>query len=192
MNIYPALYDRFMLHLERRILLKLRTELFAKIPNGSRLLEIGAGTGVNFQFHNVAKLSVATDLSFEMLSKATDKTEFTTLVQADAHKLPFSENAFDVAIATLVFCSIKNPIDALNELARVLTPNSPILLIEHVRPSGLLGFLFDVVNRPLVVIFSENICMNTETLIRYSQIRIENVSIYAKGILKVFECRTAS
>jgi SAM-dependent methyltransferase len=55
------------------------------------------------------------------------------LVEAPAESLPFGDDTFDTAVATLVLCTIPDPVAAIAELARVLKPGSRLLFIEHVR-----------------------------------------------------------
>jgi SAM-dependent methyltransferase len=55
------------------------------------------------------------------------------LVEAPAEALPFDDGTFDTAVATLVLCTIPDPLAAIAELARVLKPGGRLLFIEHVR-----------------------------------------------------------
>jgi len=55
------------------------------------------------------------------------------LVTAPAEAMPFPDDTFDTAVATLVLCTVPDPIAAIDELARVLKPSGRLLFIEHVR-----------------------------------------------------------
>lgn len=55
------------------------------------------------------------------------------LVEAPAEALPFDDATFDTAVATLVLCTVPDPVAAVAELARVLKPGGRLLFIEHVR-----------------------------------------------------------
>jgi ubiquinone/menaquinone biosynthesis C-methylase UbiE len=55
------------------------------------------------------------------------------LVEAPAESLPFADDTFDTAVATLVLCTIPDPVKAIAEMARVLKPGGRLLFIEHVR-----------------------------------------------------------
>src|SRR6202000_2016856 len=55
------------------------------------------------------------------------------LVAAPAEALPFPDDSFDTAVATLVLCTVPDPVAAIGELARVLKPGGKLLFIEHVR-----------------------------------------------------------
>ena len=139
-------YDQAFAPFERRFLSAWRKEALSYLPENAKILEIGAGTGLNFRFYPKCRHAVASEISFKMLEFAQKKTDFIELVQADAESLPFAENSFDAAFAALVFCSIPNPENAFGELRKVVKPNGKIILLEHVRPKGLLGFAFDFLN----------------------------------------------
>ena len=53
--------------------------------------------------------------------------------EAPAERLPFGDDEFDTAVATLVLCTVPDPEAAVAELARVLKPGGQLLFIEHVR-----------------------------------------------------------
>ena len=91
-------------------------------------------------------MAISTEYSVEMAKLAKIKSTTNNVVNADAQYLPFGENEFDAAFATLVFCSIPDPRLAFAELKRVLQPNGRIVLLEHVRPDGVLGPVFDGIN----------------------------------------------
>jgi SAM-dependent methyltransferase len=55
------------------------------------------------------------------------------VVEAGAEGLPFPDDRFDTAVATLVLCTVPDPSAALAELARVLRPGGRFLFLEHVR-----------------------------------------------------------
>lgn len=133
-------YDKAFAPFEHRFLANWRRETLSYLPKNSRILEIGAGTGANFRFYPNCRRAVASEISFKMLEFAKEKTVFIELVQTTAETLPFAENTFDAAFATLVFCSINKPENAFYELQRVIKPNGKIILLEHIRPKGLLGY----------------------------------------------------
>ncbi len=46
--------------------------------------------------------------------------------------MPFGNGSFDVAVTTLVLCTVPDPLAAVAELCRVVRPGGRLLLIEHV------------------------------------------------------------
>lgn len=143
---FASRYDRAFAPLERWGLSRSRQEALSLLPKDARILELGAGTGANFEFYPQSKIALSTEYSIEMAKRAKTKATTNFIVNADAQALPFGENEFDAAFATLVFCSIPNPSLAFAELKRVLVPGGKIVLLEHVRPSGILGPVFDGIN----------------------------------------------
>lgn len=182
-------YDRAFAPLEKRFLSRWREETLSHLPENARILEIGAGTGLNFRFYPECQTAVASEISFKMLEFAGEKNEFVNLVQADAESLPFAENSFDAAFATLVFCSIPNPENAFAELRRVVKPNGKIVLLEHIRPKGLLGYFFDFINIFTVVLFEDHFNRQTAQTAEKSGLKILEVREKAFGIVNLIVCK---
>jgi len=165
----PAVYDRFAQNydrcfapLERLGLAEWRRRALGLVRQDSEILELGCGTGANFQFYPPSRIAVSSELSFEMLEAAMAKKAGNHLVQADAQSLPFGDDRFDAVIATLVFCSIPDPSVAFSEARRVLRPAGQLVLLEHVRPPGALGYVFDALNKVSEPLFEDH--FNRETL----------------------------
>jgi len=96
----------------------------------SRVLEIGVGTGriaLPVSQHTGAYFGI--DLSVPMLSRLREKQDGhpVYIAQADATRLPFPDNCFDVAVAVHVFHLIPGWRTALTELQRVLRPGGILL-----------------------------------------------------------------
>lgn len=134
---------------ERRFFEPLRRELLEQAHG--RVLEIGAGTGLNFSLYppeQVAQVE-AIEPDSTMLSYARKRLPQArvplTLMQASAESLPFAAETFDCVVATLVFCSVSDPVRAFQEIRRVLKPGGTLLLLEHVRAqSRFVAFLQDL------------------------------------------------
>lgn len=184
-------YDKAFAPFEKRFLSKWRAETLSYLPENSKILEIGAGTGANFQFYPASKCAVASEISIKMLEFARDKTSKITLVQAAAEVLPFAANSFDAAFATLVFCSIPKPGNAFAELQRVVKPNGRIVLLEHVRPKGLPGFLFDFLNIFTVALIEDHFNRQTAKIAESAGLKILEVKSKAFGIINLIICENA-
>src|SRR5262245_46815868 len=128
-------YERVMDPLQRWGLVGLRAETIRQLPAG-RILEIGAGTGLNFVHYPPDARGVAGEFSREMLKIAStkDRPRGVELLQNRAEDLPFEDDSFDGAFATLVFCSVESPLKGFAELRRVVRPGGTVILLEHVRP----------------------------------------------------------
>jgi ubiquinone/menaquinone biosynthesis C-methylase UbiE len=182
-------YDSALAPFEKRFLSNWRRETLSRLPENARILEIGAGTGTNFQFYPPCSAgAVASEISLRMLEFARQKTNSIQLVAASAEALPFTENSFDAALATLVFCSVPKPDEAFAELRRVVKPNGKIVLLEHVRPAGLLGFVFDFLNLLTVALIEDHFNRQTAKLAEESGLKILEVKRKAFGIVNLIVC----
>jgi ubiquinone/menaquinone biosynthesis C-methylase UbiE len=185
-------YDTAMRPLERWFLSSLRERALAALPEASRILEVGAGTGLNFPYYpREVALGVASELSCEMIRIARDKrrTSGVHLVQASAELLPFADRSFDAAFATLVFCSVKSPEKAFAELRRVVRPGGTISLLEHVRPKGLLGRVFDALSVLTVALFDDHFNRRTEDEALRAGLGTVRTERRFFGIIQLIECR---
>ncbi len=97
-----------------------------------RILEIGAGTGLNFRFFKNASCVFAIEPDASMLKKAADRIQnCAALIQAGAELIPFPDNSFDTVVSTLTFCTIGDPSKAAREIRRVLKQNGRFYFAEH-------------------------------------------------------------
>jgi ubiquinone/menaquinone biosynthesis C-methylase UbiE len=55
------------------------------------------------------------------------------VTRAPAEALPLADASADVAVCTLVLCTVSDPDRALAEIRRVLRPGGALLFLEHVR-----------------------------------------------------------
>ena len=99
------------------------------------ILEIGVGTGLNLAYYGPAARVIGIEPDRDLLSTARARAERRgyLLQAADAQALPFADHSFDAVVSTLVFCTIPEPVVALEELRRVLRPGGRLLQLEHTR-----------------------------------------------------------
>jgi ubiquinone/menaquinone biosynthesis C-methylase UbiE len=113
-------------------------------------LEIGGGTGINLPLYpkapQISSLTLA-EPDFHMRKRAEARARALDLddvrfVDAPIEKLPFADASFDVVVATLLLCSVREPAEALASIRRLLRPGGTYLFLEHVaaeeNPSRLL------------------------------------------------------
>jgi SAM-dependent methyltransferase len=134
-------YDPFLALAERRGMAALRHRLLAAARG--RVLEIGAGTGLNLAHYGAAVDElVLTEPEAGMVRRLRRRVEdadpgdaapgATRVVPAPAESLPYPDGSFDVAVSTLVLCTVPDPVAAVGELRRVVRPGGQVLLVEHV------------------------------------------------------------
>jgi ubiquinone/menaquinone biosynthesis C-methylase UbiE len=103
------------------------------------VVEIGAGTGLNFPHYPAGLEVAATEPDPHMLKaarKAASRAKAkVTVLRAAAEALPLPSRSADVVVSTLVLCSVPDQAAALAEANRVLKPGGRLLLLEHVRAS---------------------------------------------------------
>ena len=114
-----------------------------------RVLEVGCGTGLNLPYYDWSKVESldATEPDSYMLRRAqaraaTSLGEAGAKVrfhEAPAEALPFADASFDTVVATLVFCTVADPVRAVSEVVRVLKAGGQLRLMEHVRAEGIKG-----------------------------------------------------
>ena len=110
------------------------------IPSGSRVLDVGCGTGVQLDFFSrFGMLPVGLELSIEGLQAARRRSRDVLLVNGDGFLLPFSDGIFRAAFS---FASVLNYSDQtamfamLRETLRVVAPGGWMLLITMSDYSG--------------------------------------------------------
>lgn len=135
-RLFALTYDRQMGRAERAGLAAHRERLLAGAAG--RVLEIGAGTGINLQYYGPAVESLTlTEPEPPMLRRLDRRVRehgpLARALRAPAEDLPFADDAFDVAVSTLVLCGVEDQRRALRELQRVLRPGGRLLFMEHVR-----------------------------------------------------------
>ncbi len=158
-------YDLMELPLEKIVFAGWRKRVFDAVE-GKSTLEVGVGTGKNFDFYPDNKQITAIDFSRGMLKKARDKAEKRRLkvhlAEMDVQDLQFNDQSFDTIVATFVFCSVPDPIKGLKEIRRVCKEDGKVILLEHVRPTAkLLGRVFDLLNSITVKSMGVNINRDT-------------------------------
>lgn len=113
------------------------------------------------------------------------------LVQSDAERLPFADASFDAAVATLLFCSVASPQAAFAELRRVVRPGGNIALLEHVRPNGLLGYVFDALSVLTVALFDDHFNRRTAEEALRAGFKVLRIERHALGIFNIIILRNS-
>lgn len=125
-------YDFFMDPIEKKFLNRLRKNLLSKAQG--KILEIGSGTGVNFELyedHDVVAIEPDERLRTESLKKIDNKK--IKVISGDAENLEFKDDEFDTVVVMLVLCTIPDPKRSLLEIRRVCKEGGKILVLEHVK-----------------------------------------------------------
>jgi len=131
-RVFALVYDRVLDASEQAGLRDLRRQTLAGATG--RTLELGAGTGLNHDLYpeEVTDL-VLTEPFAPMARRLRAKAPRASVLEAPAEQLPFPDHSFDTVVVTLVLCTVVDPVQALREVARVLSPGGRLLFLEHVR-----------------------------------------------------------
>jgi len=104
---------------------------------GTKVLEVGVGTGLALPRYDPAKRITGIDLSAEMLARARRRvaelklTNIDALLEMDAERTSFPGATFDIAVAMFVASVVPNPDRLFAELRRVVRPGGTLLFVNH-------------------------------------------------------------
>ncbi|MDQ0379755.1 class I SAM-dependent methyltransferase [Amycolatopsis thermophila] len=132
-RFFAWLFARIGARNEARGNADLRRELLAGARG--RVLEVGAGTGLNFPHYPPGVEVTAVEPEPTLRAHATKAAEGThiTVVEGLADDLPLSDASVDEVVVSGVLCSVPDPAAALAEFRRVLRPGGRLRFYEHVR-----------------------------------------------------------
>jgi len=111
--------------------------------SGEKILDIAAGTGTSSMALKLPGVEVvAADFSKGMLAEGKKRYPELEFVFADAMKLPFKNNEFDVVTMSFGLRNVQDRDKALHEFLRVLKPGGRLVICEFSHVPGLLGVFY--------------------------------------------------
>lgn len=138
--LFARFYARMSVNAETRMGMGgIRDRLLSALSG--RVIEIGAGNGLNFA-HYPSAVSEAVAIEPErLLRKLAVESALRAGVPVDvvpgaAEALPVKSEAFDAVVLSLVLCSVRDVPRALGEVRRVLRPGGVVRFFEHGRGGG--------------------------------------------------------
>ena len=112
-----------------------RRELLERV--GGRVIEVGAGHGLNFPLYPSTVTEVVAVEPEAILRAAAERAAAkapvpVTVIDGVADTLLVGDASFDAGVASLVLCSVPDQAAALAELHRVIRPGGELRFYEHV------------------------------------------------------------
>jgi phosphatidylethanolamine/phosphatidyl-N-methylethanolamine N-methyltransferase len=191
-NRLAWLYDFSMGLMEGTSIAQWRALLWSKIE-GKNILEVGVGTGGSFPFYPPQASIKAIEISRNMLKRAKKKALKNNirvqLALMDVQRLAFADSSFDTVAASLVFCSVPDPLLGLNEVRRVVRWGGKVVMLEHViSDRRFLGLFMNLINSPIAALTGEYINRDTIETVKKSGLIVENV-IRLSTVFRIIEAR---
>jgi len=111
------------------------------IQPGDRILEVGVGTGINTSLYPKNCQVTGIDLSSSMLEKARERVareglRNVRLLEMDAARLTFADDAFDIVYAPYLVSVVPDPVQVVSEMRRVCRPGGKIIILNHFRSAN--------------------------------------------------------
>ncbi|WP_075215433.1 class I SAM-dependent methyltransferase [Mongoliimonas terrestris] len=119
-----------------------RAAVAALPPDTRRVLEVGVGTGISLPDYPSSVRVTGIDLSPDMLAKARQRiaaeklTNVEAILEMDAARLEFADDAFDCAMAMYVMTVVPDPARVMSEMRRIVRPGGRILAVSHFAPES--------------------------------------------------------
>ncbi|SRR5712691_11593492 len=134
--IFARMYARLAAAAEAKGAAEHRDELLAGLSG--RVIEVGAGTGLNFSHYPAPVQEVVAVEPEALLRKLATEAAASApvsvrVIDGVADALPVEDSSFDAGVASLVLCSVSDQATALAELFRVIRPDGEMRFYEHVR-----------------------------------------------------------
>lgn len=149
---FARMYERISAESERRGTAAYRDRALAGLAG--RVIEVGAGNGLNFGHYPDTVAEVVAVEPEDRLRALAERAAAgaavpVRVVPGHAGALPFDDGSFGAAVASLVLCSVPDPGRSLAELRRVLRPGGELRIFEHVRSASSLTAAFQDLITPL-------------------------------------------
>lgn len=128
-------YDALLARTEARGLRAWREALVGELSGD--VVEFGAGTGLNLAHygHDVERIVLvepAPHMRGRLRARLLQEGRQAEVVEGFAESQTVAPHSADVVVATLLLCSVRDPLAVLEEFKRVLKPGGQYVFIEHV------------------------------------------------------------
>ncbi|XP_059185384.1 N6-adenosine-methyltransferase TMT1A-like [Centropristis striata] len=192
-RIFPFCVYRISITYNKKMYDK-KKELFRSLPEFSKpgkqltILEIGCGSGTNFEFYPPGCRVICTDPNphFQKYLKksmdANDQLTYDRFVVASGEDMGAVESeSVDAVVCTLVLCSVNNTPQTLREVCRLLRPGGAFFFMEHVvADPSTWSYFFQHVLQPAWQYFGDGCEVTRETwkdleAAGFSQVKLRHI-----------------
>ena len=132
-------YDPFMKSLEK-VLIRYRTGLLQQ--TSGTVLEVGAGTGVNFDLYPKDVKVIAIEPSVPMYKRALQRAKSYPNIHVynlgieEVQNHPELPKSYDYIISMLVLCTVNNEEEVVKMYSKLLKDDGKLLVLEHIHSTG--------------------------------------------------------
>jgi phosphatidylethanolamine/phosphatidyl-N-methylethanolamine N-methyltransferase len=130
-GVYDVVFGGVSAHGRRRAV-----EEVNRLP-GTRVLEVGVGTGLALPRYRPEKRVIGIDLSRDMLAKAAGRvrserlSQVAGLCEMNAEDMAFADHSFDIAVAMFTASVVPDARRLFAEMSRVVRPGGHLLFVNH-------------------------------------------------------------
>jgi len=174
-SVYDNLFDTVFADGRRQAV-----ELGARTP-GSKVLEVGVGTGLSLPAYRNGCRVWGIDLSEPMLQCARKRVERLGLSHVedlqvmDAESMDFPDDSFDSVVAMYVVSVVGDPARVFREMSRVCKPGGDIVVVNHLASNSWLPQALEMCLAPLSGLIGFRSTYSLDELLEDS--RLELVSV---------------
>ena len=160
-------------------------------PLRGKILEVGSGTGINYQFYSDDVELYALDPNASMLKKAMKKARPELSITYLNHGIcdneierDFNENSLDAIVSTLVLCSVPDPKKAIKLFKYWLKPDGKLVILEHIHAENPINKRLQNILNPVWRPLSDgcNLNRNTDQLLEKIGFISDNTSYFVQSL----------
>lgn len=200
-KVFSQFYDPFMESIEKNFLNTIRKDAISKLSG--TVLEVGSGTGINFQYYNSASCIQKvyalepSEYMWKIAEPKIQKINNPSIIQKIRMRMDnelFLEivppQSVDFILCTLVLCSIDDLKTTFQIFKKVLKPQGKLYVIEHIRAKHFIGSaLQDIVYIPWKH-FADGCSINkpTDELLKKAGFILEEEKYYSHLLPFYYAC----
>ena len=190
-DLFALRYNDIAFVIDLFHLRKWRKLMWTKVE-GTNILEVGVGTGINFAYYPAGDEITAIDFSEQMLKRAKKKANKqnlkVNLQLMDVQQLDFADNTFDTVVGTLVLLVVPKPVQGIIEVQRVCKPGGKVIFLEA-NAIPLLRWRLKIINPLIVRTFGVDAARGPLNTVAESDLTVEKVTSIWPGLFKLIEAR---